>query len=282
MLHFIKRIGYLILFYYLFINQVIASGDRYESDNNMNTATLIQLYDPDTGDQFDIFEIIQQHNMFDEDDEDWFIIDVSTDVSYMIEVIPDIQTGYKCDPFIEIYESDGVTLIKKVDQNLEGKKETIDWLSDYRGIVYARVGQCNPDNVQGCAAKYGANTNYKIILSKTSAGGFGYISGTILSCQTDMDFNKLKINTSYQGKEYAKASIIPTCKYLITVEEGSYLLNAFIDTVNIYSQQVEVKALQVSNINITASSEHKIKGDINNNKRIDIEDVILLLYHVSK
>ena len=138
--------------------------DPYESDNDYKNANWIYLtYFPDdftyTFDYF--FE--QNHNFHEDGDEDWVKFYAKKDQSYVIEVH---DVSKNCDPVIEIYESDGKTLLadlynQPIDIWSSGKSEHAQWHCKKSALYYARIRQC-VTKIFGCNASYGYDSGYKL------------------------------------------------------------------------------------------------------------------------
>ena len=100
--------------------------DSYEPDNKKKNAIS-----PVSGE-------FQEHTVFPEDDEDWFVFSPNHDISVMLEAFGDVHA-----PMIALYRKDG-SLMAEAFQNAEGYafvQATLTGKSDYYAKVYSPEAQ---------------------------------------------------------------------------------------------------------------------------------------------
>ena len=78
----------------------------------------------------------------------------------------------KCDVVITIYDTDGQTVIKEVDDTFSGEKEYAEWECKSDGVYFARIRQYNPEI-------YGVGTGYRLSLTQPYMTFDSYIWGVV-------------------------------------------------------------------------------------------------------
>jgi hypothetical protein len=135
-------------------------ADKYESDNTIETAKPILLNPMIPESQLPPgYEWEQIHNFYASGDEDWVKFDVRKDNIYKIIVS---SPGRNCDPAIDVYDSNKQPYTSK-DSWGAGVEEHIEFTTNYDGIYYARIRQCNMSD-PACKASYGEGTEYHVML----------------------------------------------------------------------------------------------------------------------
>ncbi len=236
------------------------SADDYEEDDTKDQANPISLnYTP------------QERNFHDKrydtelgeyvPDEDWVKFYGTYNINYTIKVV---NKSDRCDAVIELYRKDGVTLIKSsTNENTAGKQNSISWVCDETDIYFVRLFNKDPD-------KFGSDVAYTLEVYKPEAGDEGTIYGTVMIKGTDnqrlsdvtilIDGEKLT-DTDEQGSYFIKKS------------PGEYTLTAKHDEYFDVVKSVIVTEATDTEVNIAM----QVAGDLNNDKKITIADVILCL-----
>lgn len=114
------------------------SQDEYEEND-----TFIQAH---------VIDKLQHHNLHDAGDEDWVMFYGVFQVTYRIKTT---NLGTKCNAVIELYESDGTTLLVKKNDNGVGQDEVLEWNCLYEGIYYIKIKNHDPQI-------FGNNTHYEL------------------------------------------------------------------------------------------------------------------------
>lgn len=143
--------------------------DAYEPDNTWLTSKVIILNDQEPHPELPSYKPIQTHNFHMAGDEDWVKFFILKEEIYKISVD---SPGDKCDVVIGIYDIDGQTLIKEVDDTFAGEKEYAEWECKANGVYYARIRQFYPE-------VFGEGTAYQLSLTQPYMTFKGFIFGTV-------------------------------------------------------------------------------------------------------
>jgi len=252
--------------------RLYANQDSFEPDNSPDSAKIIYLQNPlETKKLF-----IQEHNFYDNEDRDWIKFFVKKGNTYTIIATPD--QGMLCDPMIEIFTSKTDIRIDSKDDHGPGEEEYIQWTSQYEGLNYAKISQCDPYS-SGCHFTFGKKTSYKLTFIKPDAGvAFGYISGYVQPCNQYTKNGMTTIKTIYNNVQYGEAITLPDCGFLMTNEAGNYLLHGYAQGYRPFQKNITVSERRVNDEDITLSRF----GDVNANDKIDTVDVIMTLEYISE
>jgi hypothetical protein len=126
---------------------------------NILSGNIINPYEAgDTADKAGLIitdGLCQYHNFHDAGDEDWLKFSAIWDQTYLIEVK---NPGTRCDPVIELYDTDGET--KKTSSNYRkyGKDERLVWKCEKSGTYYLKI--TNADS-----GVFGEDTEYNLCVS---------------------------------------------------------------------------------------------------------------------
>lgn len=136
--------------------------DAYEEDNTFSDATVIVIHDQDP----------QQHDLHTASDQDWIMFYALESTNYQVEVS---NVGPGIDPYIELYDTNGTSVLLSSDMNGPGGDETLLWHcpQDKEGIYFVKIGHVE-------TSSYGSETGY--LLELIYPGLFtlpGYLTGTI-------------------------------------------------------------------------------------------------------
>jgi sugar lactone lactonase YvrE len=201
--------------------------DVYEPDNSVENAQIIV---PDN-------HYAQYRNFHDKDDVDWLIFLGIKDVTYSIEAF---QTGNNCDIVIEIYDSDGTSLIHGPwNWTDEGKNEFLSW-------------KCPEDNTY-----YLKLSNYKQTGGKDSGYAFkiyrpigvfpGFISGIIKVQGTNAPLRGVRLRTvNGTGSGLSDRD----GNYVLVDDEGIYTLYARATGYENFEKDVRIYPLDETPLNI--------------------------------
>ncbi|KPA09404.1 hypothetical protein MHK_010394, partial [Candidatus Magnetomorum sp. HK-1] len=170
-----------ILIIFFFLHVVIAYGvaetttqDQYEDDNTYTKANFFVVSSPK--------QLPQSHNFHQKADVDWVIFYGFSDRSYEILAI---EPGNRCDIVLELFDTDGQTMLlnEPVDRRGLGMPEDIHFYFLKEGLYHIKIYHAD-QNI------YGENTHYKIDIKVTDAP----FSGSITGCITDAKTGKRLIN----------------------------------------------------------------------------------------
>jgi hypothetical protein len=196
-----------------------------DTDGNISLpkeTTVYQMDGPDTYEEDDTFsqsqvvvinnETPQQHNFHDAGDEDWVKFYGLSGEAYTIKAS---NLGSNCDAFIELYDTDGTTLLASMDGGLKGEDELLDWACLQDGIYYVKVSHYDP-------GAYGENTEYDLEVYIPIGPITGWIEGTIKNKCTGESIEEAIIKTN----NGSSAISLPNGAYLIIHEAGTFTVTA--------------------------------------------------------
>ncbi len=226
---------FICLIFFFFFSSSAMCQDRYEDDGTPERANSIILDDQNPAHQ-DIpgYERFQSHDFHDEGDEDWVKFFVGD--QNRIFSLSAISPGVNCDAVIEIYDSDGKTLIKSVDYYGIGKPEYAEFRPVHEGVYYAGIRNYDP-------TIYGQGSDYQLRLTETSPVGFsGFIYGRVTP-----EGVETVITTNGGGAVIT----LPNSYFYMPHIAGSFNLLAAAPGFQPFSTPVIVNELQVTELNIT-------------------------------
>ncbi|MEI6127845.1 MAG: hypothetical protein WCQ99_14965, partial [Pseudomonadota bacterium] len=181
-----------------------AAPDVYENDDTPDNATYIP-----------VSEAPQQHNFHDAGDADWIKFYGSKDKEHAIAVG---SAGLRCDAVLELYDSDGTTLLERRNDRLEGSPEQIKWLCPKNGIYYIKVSNYDPQ-------VFGEETDYELSLYfPTAPEGTGIITGTVIDNETKEPLDGVTVSAPAGGSGKSMQGY-----FLILVPAGIHALYAKAD-----------------------------------------------------
>jgi hypothetical protein len=121
----------------------IAGADEYESDDTVETATLLN---PDAA---------QIHNFHAPGDQDWFRLEAEANIYY---VIATSDLDVSSDTYLYLYDTDGSTLLVANDDHDGSLASQIGWMVSNAGTYYVLVRHWNP-TAGGCGTTYRVSVN---------------------------------------------------------------------------------------------------------------------------
>jgi Zn-dependent metalloprotease len=145
-----------------FSSSVSGSDTNYDLQVTGTTSGSADSFEPDdTPAQASTITVngaIQTHNFHDAGDEDWVTFAASVGINYVLETF---NLGSASDTFMELYDTDAVTLIASNDDGGDGLASRISWTAPASGNYYIRVRHYR-------SSAFGVDTNYD--LSVTGSG----------------------------------------------------------------------------------------------------------------
>ncbi|MBF0549960.1 MAG: carboxypeptidase regulatory-like domain-containing protein [Deltaproteobacteria bacterium] len=179
--------------------------DQYEPDDTPAQAKVIVIND-----------VPQHHNFDHPGDQDWVKFYGAMGEVYTIKTS---NLGSNCDTVIELYDSDGATLLRKVDNGGPGEPETLEWTCPKESLYYVRVYDADPR-----AFEYG--TQYDLAVYRPTAPGTGTIIGTVLDGDTGQGIDGVDVISSVGATaisvEGAYFMILPAGKCQISLKHPNY------------------------------------------------------------
>jgi hypothetical protein len=226
--------------------------DAYEEDDAYNQANVIVINDGNP----------QSHTFHDVGDADWAKFYGVSGQTYKIKAS---NLSIVCDAVIEVYDSDGATLLSGPKNDAgAGLEEYIDWTCPKDGVYYVKISNFN--------SNFGENVKYDLSVYRPIGAGAGTILGRVA-------------DSSDKGIEGAilKSSVNTTA---ITLPNGFYRMQAPSGvnfTVTVTANEYETASqtgISVTNegtttLNFVMSRVDIQKGDLNNDRTVDLMDAVL-------
>jgi len=207
------------------------SPDIYENDNRhgYKSAQVIVVDDSEP----------QQHNFHKAGDLDWVKFYGLADRSYRIAVV---NPGGNCDAVIELYDTEGTTLLLKKDDYPAGMPETFDYTVSKEGIYYVKVFNYNPDI-------YGSGTDYGLKVYIPTAPSFiGILTGIVSDSVTKEPIKNAEVKTNNMGSSLSNAK----GSYTLIEEQGSWTLTVNALGYQSFSQNLSITSgVQTVNVAMT-------------------------------
>jgi sugar lactone lactonase YvrE len=169
-----------------------SQGDSYEEDDSFDQAHVIELN-----------LAAQSHNFHDAGDQDWVKF---YGISREIYEIKTSNLGIRCDTVIELYDTDGTTLlIGPWNWGFEGEDELMNWVCPADGVYYVRVYHYGEE-------VFGEDTEYDLQVYRPVGPDWKWFIGGMVA-------------NAHSGQPIAGA-IITTSVYgsAISLADGSYLM----------------------------------------------------------
>lgn len=115
-------------------------GDGYEPDNTYTNARMIQTQGQPSA----------NHNFHTAGDHDWFKFYAYRNVRYIIETF---NLGYGSDTYLQLYATNGATVLREDDDSGDGLASRIEWTAPASDFYYVKVRHYSPSRV-GCDTRY--------------------------------------------------------------------------------------------------------------------------------
>jgi hypothetical protein len=177
--------------------------DSYEEDDTFSQASTIIINDGNP----------QAHNFHDIGDVDWikfYCIDEEPTYKIMAN-----NLGILSDVAIEVYNNDGITLLKgPINEADAGKDEFIDWNCTQEGIYYVKIKNNN--------SNFGENVKYDLKIYRPIAPLTGFIMGSITDAVSGLPLASAQIKTN----DNASALSLPDGSYIMVNPPGTFEVTA--------------------------------------------------------
>jgi len=230
--------------------------DEYENDDIFTKGKVIFLNKS------------QSHNFHQNSDADWVIFRTISGKKYEIKT-DNLQS--RCDVMIELYDTDGISLLEKIDDAGYGESEIFSETFDKEGFYYLKITNAN-------SGDYGENTGYELYLSLPYGDGNGSIIGYVRDKESKQGLANVPIEIKgKKGNNYPTKYSEGKSKNENTIgmydfgyiEEDTYQLTATLKGYETFSDTVNVKEFDFTEkiilmvpdspptCNITYSSDNK-------------------------
>ena len=179
------------------------AADSYEDDDTFSNANAIVLNDANS----------QLHNLHDSGDEDWVKFYGLAGETYTIEAY---NLGDNCDAVIEVYDTDGTTLLEEQDTIGDpNADERLDWSCPQDGIYYVKIKHYS-------SATFGDGTEYDLKVYRSIAPLPGFVSGVVTDALSGQELSDVTISTDAN----ASALSLTDGNYVMVHLTGTYDLTA--------------------------------------------------------
>ena len=239
--------------------------DMFEDDDTHLSASVINISDPEA----------QRHNFHDRGDQDWVKFYAVAGESYEIKV-RNLQS--RCDAVVAVYDRDGITRLTSPDppyfegdSGFYGENEWISWECPADGIYYVMVKEYFADTDFGSDTGYDLGVDYPYASMPTP----GFIKGRI-SDALGVGISGAVLRSNIV---YGTAITTPGGYYLMWLPAGTYTITAEAQSFLPQSRSdIVVNEASTINLNFSLPSlAEGRKGDINNDNKVDLTDLIIAL-----
>jgi len=184
--------------------------DAYEEDNTFSYAAYIPN------------KQLQHHNFHTAGDQDWVKIYAFSGEKYNVTAT---NVGSNCDIVLELYSTDGITMLQHIDDSGTGigEEEFLQFPCSENGVYYVKISN-------GDTGVFGDGTEYDLEVVRV-AGNDGTIKGSIYDHCTNQNISGVKITVSGNGindsfitpfvGDYL-ISLMPNISYNITFQAAGY------------------------------------------------------------
>ncbi|MEW6599796.1 MAG: MopE-related protein [Nitrospirota bacterium] len=204
--------------------------DMYEADDSYNESVIVTLNAP----------IPQQHTFHQAGDEDWIKFYGLSGITYEITVS---NPGTANDAVVELYDTDGVTPLARVNNPGAGVPELLSWTVTSDGIYYVRVTHASP-------SVYGQDTEYDLkVYVPVMPPVFGLLAGITSDASSGARLSGVQVRTSYGLSDISRADgtyIIyhPSGTYNVTASQTGY--ETYQDTFTINGSETVTKYISMT------------------------------------
>ncbi len=198
--------------------------DIYEDDDSFETAGVIPV-SIETADE----QTLQNHTFHDAGDQDWVQFYGLSGLTYQVRVT---DVGAKNDIVIELFDTDGTTLLASRDDYREGEGETLDWSCPADGKYFVRLTNYAAD-IFGDDTEYVLNVNRPV-----GPAGVGVVTGTATGSETGEPLPQVVVTTSGGGSALSDDAGI----YYMPHVAGTFSLIATKEDFLAYSDEITVEA----------------------------------------
>ncbi|MGA1869867.1 MAG: BACON domain-containing protein [bacterium] len=180
----------------------IADPDLFEEDDTCTLATVIVLNN----------DVPQQHSLHDEGDEDWVKFYGISDEAYTIKVS---SLGSNCDVIINLYDTDGNTILASSNDGITGEDEILSWTCLQNNTYYVMVRHYDP-------GVFGEETGYDLEIYRPTAFIDGFIMGTVTDANSEKSIEGAQIRTNANASSIS----LPDGNYMIPHKAGTFIVTA--------------------------------------------------------
>ncbi|MEE4356943.1 MAG: S8 family serine peptidase [Desulfococcaceae bacterium] len=212
----------------------LCAPDTYEPDDAVSQSGLIVLGG-----------LSESHNFHSVTDADWKRFYALSGQTYTVKVS---YPGPDCDAVIELYDTDGLTLLKTKDDALAGEGEFLDWACPADGIYYVKIAPYP-------ASSIGENTNYILNVYRANSCMTGTYTGTVTDALSGSPLGSAKLWTDEGDSALSDAN----GNYRMTVCTMAKTLNASLEGYENHTAEVTLQVQEEKVHNILLNSSRHLK-----------------------
>jgi len=234
-----------------------AIGDDYENDDRFENARVVILNESaDNGNR----NSVQKHGFHEPGDEDWVMFCGLVGQTYTIQARTEGPES-KCDPVIELYDTDGTTLLKSENDGIEGQDEILVWENHAEeGTYYVRVRNFNPQI-------FGEDIKYALGVQNLEGSFPGDIIGNVIDKYSGEKIINATVKTSANRSaisNYCHCYFYCSRDYCIYYHPADpykpYILTAEAPGYKFFSTEVTVRELETTVLDIELEPEDYNNG----------------------
>lgn len=147
----------------VYVRAYTSFGDSYEPDDTYASAKFARIDGT----------ALANHNFHVAGDYDWFKFHVCAGVQYVIETF---NLGYSGDTYLQLYDTNGTTVLREDDDSGDGLASRIEWRAPAGGLYYVKVRHYSPSRV-------GCDTNYDFKITAAESGGVDLYTTSVIPVQ---------------------------------------------------------------------------------------------------
>lgn len=228
--------------------------DTWEDDDTPEQANIIVLNN----------KTMQRHYFQDEGDVDWVrFYAASKQLPYGFDVF---NHSSDTNIVIELYDTDGQTVLKTSDYYLNGQDEYLSWYCHQEGIYYVKVSNANPNS-------FGDDTEYDLRAYLEVAHDAGKITGKVTSVGNTPLYD-VRIKSSNNDP----AQSLKNGDYSIKLDPDNLTLSAELEGFKLFQAELTIEKNDVKTFDIQMEPVYQFPiGDTSGDYAVDLKDAILAL-----
>ena len=240
------------------------SQDQYEADDTFEQARVIVLSKVS----------LHHHDFHDADDADWVRFYGLSGIKYSIQTA---SQGTTCDFVIELYDTDGETLLESQDTtgDLYADELLNDWECPRDGIYYMKIWRYHP-NADDTVCD---NTEYDLRVWNKIAPFAAPITirGTVRNAFSNAPLGDVMIKTVEDDTEPRASALSERGdgSYLMFHEPGIYIMRAMAFGFEMFTDLLDIKEDGKREAEIQKDIFLVPKIDINGDDTVDLADAVL-------
>lgn len=148
----------------VFVQGYTPFADSYEPDDTASSARTVRTDGTASA----------GHNIHHPRDYDWFKFRACGGVTYVLQTT---NAGGGGDTYLELYDTNGTTVLRQDDDSGDGYASRIEWTAPAGGLYYAKVRHFSP-------SRAGCDTRYDFTVTAAESGGVDLFTTSVLPVQT--------------------------------------------------------------------------------------------------